>query len=1434
MNYIELLEQKRQGLAAVLASLQKLDRKGDMKQRYGETLTAMRDALQRLDGEINNLVRDPAHVDMPAFVKAYVGVKGLIENVKAVLPAPGAAQTATQKTVRRFNDQLDAAFKDMSTAIGNDLVRCFNGVDMQRKMYVDKDTFDAEIASQKELLGLAGRKPTMDECTRMTLSNADPMRFFSALIWLSRNEASFAGAGTEASVAAEHPFHKAFERMKACVAEAPLEKQARLAQLLIRQEVVTGDAAADQYEQYLAASLAHTPEDKKTDACANLSGTEAYRSFESLKALRDSFDGTLFASLMDRCSLGESRDKPGIGQRNKEIRALASGGMKTYLAGEEIAREAAEFRKNVDRGVLKANGSAPGGRAWENYDLYNRMRAKHTDDASESYRALERTMGRLADEDPEAENKTDYLRRLREAEKVSRAYLDSHRKKPWSDIGKERVALAKELHDYAQNAINVIEKEQIERSAPAAAALEQQPYSPENNTRIMRLQRVIGTTHINPPKPVMHEGISNFKKSGAGHVLYGAVHWLVNNTVGRLWELATLPWSHYNTKKVTSTLNTNLIPGENGQEFEKIEPDALPDDQPMITDLRRVPLVWEQPIPDDPNQPPTVTLEVEQAREGEAIGSAAVDGKKFSGEMGHAFIRLNYTKKDPITGQPQRFRTSFGFYPKGGFVGPAASIAMYTENLMIPGQLKEDNGHAATVGKTFELTNKQFNKIVLAAQAYEKDGYNYFNRNCTTFVRDVAKEAGLDVDGLFKQVDLTSDTVGVGLGALGSEVVGLAAPIGHFARRDIVSKAGKDDYSYQRFGQKMLNVEDVERFEKVSHHLTGFYSRAKGYAPGHAGESIRHDSGFRLHSMDYEGSDASFRAIMQAMGFDGEIKDYKDSIEPSQHYPAMIGLEFENLRAAIRALPDFDNEKDGEILERFGQLHKTFFEPLKSNMNVIFDEFNNDPVENRADAFDVVKSINHYIEGLDEIWHDSFKGDPRLNIPFQHFVSVLEHTREAVYEQYQSLYTGSTEQYSQEQLGLSSDGRDLPRMAVEMFNREVVFKTEHTMKYTTVPAYFAAGVRVTGSVSEFFKFVDELKVLEQKKKDGLTGSETAQLARLNVKKSLIEDFTSVERRFCEPHQPTEEEIRIVFKTLPDDEKENGGRDDTCVSDCYQTMILDNLFNGLLPKLRALAQDAGTDLGDLVKVRQRREYKPAEFEKLTQEEKDKAERAQAQFDQKKEHFKSEAAGVITRHIAEKLEDPETASMFRQIMEYNATFYAARRMGPFETLKSYQDIPQDYMNGAQADVYRLLTDRYINLVCAELALDRKTQTTNKAKIKEEARLSNFFTCSFEKEIFPAARELQERQDARDAELLAAAEAEQRRLAERRSKQPEPAHRKADDPAAGRRSVAPSKAEGIGKPEGKPVSRRNSVGAPSVKPTLAKEDNVNPEKVPKTDKK
>lgn len=1430
MNYIEVLEQKRQGLAAVLSSLQKLDRRGDMKQRYGETLTAMRDALVKLDGEIRKLVRDPAHVDMPAFVKAYVGVKGLIEDVRANLPAPGARQTATQKTVRRFNDQMDAAFGDMSSAVGNDLVRCFNGVDMQRKMYGDKEAFDAEIASQKELLGLAGQKPTMAECTCMTLSNADPMRFFNALIWLSRNEASFAGAGTEASVVADHPFHKALERMKATVAEAPLDKQARLAQLMVRHEVITGDASAEQYGQYLAASLARTPEAKKTDACANLSGTEAYRSFESLKALRDSFGGTLFAALMDRCSLGESRDKPGIGQRNKEIRALASGGMKTYLAGEEAARQAEEFRKNVDRGVLKANGSAPGGRAWENYDLYNRMRAKHTADASDSYRALERTMGRLADENPEAEDKTNYLRRLREAEKVSRAYLNTHRKKPWSDLGKDRVALARELHEYAQNAINAVEKQQMQSNASVVGELGRQPYSHENNARIMRLQRVIGTTHINPPQPRMHEGISRLKKSGAGHVLYGAVHWLVNNTVGRLWELATLPWSHYNTKKVTSTLNTNLIPGANGQEFEKIDPDALPDDQPMITDLRRVPLVWEQPIPDDPDQPPTVTLEVEQPREGDAIGNAAVDGKRFTGEMGHAFLRLNYTKRDPITGQPQRFRTSFGFYPKGGFVGPAASIAMYTENLMIPGQLKEDNGHAATVGKTFEITNKQFNKIVLAAQAYEKGGYNYFDRNCTTFVRDVAEEAGLDVGGIFKEVDLTSDAFGIGLGAVGSEIVGLAAPIGHFARRDVLSKAGKDDLSYQRFGQKMLNVEDVERFEKASHHLTGFYSRAKGYAPGHAGESIRYDSGFRLHSMDYEGSDESFRMIMNAMDFNGEIEDYKNSIDPSQHYPAMIGLEFENLRAAIRALPGFDNEKDGAILERFAQIHKTFLEPLKGNMNVIFDEFNDDPVENRADALDVVKSINHYIGDLDEIWHDSFKGDPRLNIPFQHFVSVLEHTREAVYEQYRFLYARSTEQYSQEQLGLSSEGRDLPRMAVEMFNRETVFKTEKTRKYTTVPAYFTAGVRVTGSVNEFFKFVDELKVLEQKKKDGLSEREAAQLARLNVKKELIGSFTSVERRFCEPHTPTEEEIRFAFKTLPDDELENNGRDDTCVSDCYQTVILDNLFNGLLPKLRTLAQDAKADLGDLVKVRQKREYKPAEFEKLPQEEKDKAERAQAQFDQKKEHFKSEAAGVIARHITEKLEDPETAAQFKQIMEYNATFYAARRMGPFETIGSYQEIPQDYMNGARADVYRMVIDRFINPVCAELAHDQKTQTTKKEKIKEEARLTDFFTCTFEKEIFPAAKELQDRQDARDAEILAAAEVEQRRLAERRSKQAEPAPGKASVPAAGRRSVAQPKSEGLGKP----VSRRNSVGAPSVKPTLAKEGDMNPEKAPKTDKK
>lgn len=62
-------------------------------------------------------------------------------------------------------------------------------------------------------------------------------------------------------------------------------------------------------------------------------------------------------------------------------------------------------------------------------------------------------------------------------------------------------------------------------------------------------------------------------------------------------------------------------------------------------------------------------------------------------------------------GKLQRYETSFGFYPKGGFNGKAYSAAQPQNGCRVPGQLGPDFGFPYSVEKSMTVTSDKINRM---------------------------------------------------------------------------------------------------------------------------------------------------------------------------------------------------------------------------------------------------------------------------------------------------------------------------------------------------------------------------------------------------------------------------------------------------------------------------------------------------------------------------------------------------------------------------------------------------------------------------------------------------------------------------------------------------------------------------------------------------
>ena len=324
--------------------------------------------------------------------------------------------------------------------------------------------------------------------------------------------------------------------------------------------------------------------------------------------------------------------------------------------------------------------------------------------------------------------------------------------------------------------------------------------------------------------------------------------------------------------------------------LEREDVSALGDDQDILDDIRRIPLIWERAIPENPEQKPYLL----------------VRAKKWEGfDPGHVFLSLCYSRMNPLKNKMERYHAQFGFYPKGrGIESLARTLNQAQTSAVIPGALQDDKNHVYDISKKYVVNNKQINKILTESETYETNGYNLIKRNCATFVAEVTKNAGVGTESIFNEDTFQlmdplwiADKAGIGRRML---------PFANQAvKNELMKETQEDDFTYNRFGQKKVTQEEVKRMEQTAKAIS-----LVGYSPNGVADAME-EEGISLLDIKDEYTD-----------IDSLVESYKEhQTEFTISMKALSQKELEGVKAwnefvCSELMPEGDRFLDNMLEEK--------------------------------------------------------------------------------------------------------------------------------------------------------------------------------------------------------------------------------------------------------------------------------------------------------------------------------------------------------------------------------------------------------------------------------------------------------------------------------------------------------------------------------------
>lgn len=638
--------------------------------------------------------------------------------------------------------------------------------------------------------------------------------------------------------------------------------------------------------------------------------------------------------------------------------------------------------------------------------------------------------------------------------------------------------------------------------------------------------------------------------------LTGATFTLITLPVAGINALSGKAKLHSAKKKMADARDHKTVPGWGGTKYSKTKKATGED---ILADFRRVPTVWSYATPskavDTEGNPkdPEISVYIDQPKTG---SSRSLLGS----EMGHAMIGLHFSKFSKLTGKYERYSIKYGFYPAGGFIGPAAQTVQAIHDAYVPGEMRDDRVHPYDISRRYKATSKQINDIVKATETYADNGYGYYERNCTTFVKEmVVDTAHLNTGGsIFGKERIRfqeSDNVKRWGGATLSPYMKASF------RKGLARRSKEEDLSYQSYGNKRVTKQDVKTFERT--YNKSDKSVKMGYIPAATGENMRRkygeDAG-TTGSMKYTGSlgdniyeaDTSFAALKQALT--GGMQELQPALQ--DYFTAHnvdIGQWPEELRDGTFLYGNVDNTI-GDLSDKFDNY------VTENHLEGAVDPKDALALKDVMEAYDELEKAR---DSLEKLYRVALGSEKSLEEPVMNMISLINIGILVLEDTYSSMHAKRETAAGLGELGTIRSNMTEKKYTVTVGDVSTRFTPSHYESYLQIYK------NPQTAVQSYHRF----KVLQQKKerKERLTEAEKAEFRVLSRKEDLAKEFDKAHQYLLEKNGFTQKDIDYVF-SLKSLERKNGAKGNMLVdkgsaAGIYQTLFMEKFFGGMRERYR---------------------------------------------------------------------------------------------------------------------------------------------------------------------------------------------------------------------------------------------------------------------------
>ena len=599
------------------------------------------------------------------------------------------------------------------------------------------------------------------------------------------------------------------------------------------------------------------------------------------------------------------------------------------------------------------------------------------------------------------------------------------------------------------------------------------------------------------------------------------------------------------------------IPGWNGAKFSS----RATSGEDVMADFRRVPTVWsrltaakaaekvvengeEKEKPPDP----VVSVMVEQPKSGSSNAMATK-------EVGHTMLGIEYSRKSAISGRYERYNLQYGFYPQYGSENMSTSMMSLKKNLTVPGLMKDDTGHTYDVSRRYPAKPEQVNAIFKASEKYADRGYSIYDRNCSTFVKEmIVDTAHLETGGqIFQRSEIRYSSL-ANLGLFGVEAFTQNAKAG--AENTIMDLSEREDETYQGYGNKIASAEDWANFkESMEAKEPGVIKDT--FVPGEIGERMRRMEGegtgeigsynFNEPLKDNEGNlKLSLGKICTKINNYGrEVTDiFKSIYSPEQQNE--LPFEMVVIANTLAAMGGPLSTLNRQIHQYIDDKNKNKNEKDKLNRNNVREAsaLSGDQLRKaRAEMSENVAKINLLL-------FNYLKNDRRMHTPLMNLLSLMTYGIRYIDDLYAESVRGGDRQ---DEVTNIRDKVEFTKIKVKAGDKQAEM----------TPSRYESYIQIYKNPEAAVAAYTRLKELNDKKDkhdadpdnfEGLTSAESKEFEKLDKLDDLADEFVLSHRYMTEKNEYSQQDIDYAFQLQY---KETNGldmnnRDTNAVVEKYST------------------------------------------------------------------------------------------------------------------------------------------------------------------------------------------------------------------------------------------------------------------------------------------